>query len=269
MCFDMASLSSAGGSSYSKMAVIPFDEYMTLKLSSTMSPEEHKYQDVQRRFLHHDTLNIDDEQKQFLQAQDITEMRHWKQQQQQDSYPSHLKNVIPKVYQARAQKLYSHLVPHIKLSHAGELIDNKTGSVIPQSHIDDLLHHAVSDKPRQSVHIEGWQPFLHLLKEKNIPRMVLGRHTNEELLNLKKPEETTLSKSSSPPLHSVKRLATATTAKRHSISTPSITNRRDSTITTTPIPRGASSSSSTPLKSRLRQYPRKASASLKSPYKKF
>lgn len=62
---------------------------------------------------------------------------------------------------------------------------------VAQSHIEDLIQHAVRDQCRNFLPVE-WSHFLQTLREHNIPRNMLKRDTLDEMEHAVSPSSTPL-----------------------------------------------------------------------------
>ena len=69
----------------------------------------------------------------------------------------------------------------MRFNEKGEIIDAQTGQVIENSHIDDLLQHAVRDMRRNLGKPVGWDYFLKMLRHENVPHNIVGSPTVLEL----------------------------------------------------------------------------------------
>ena len=71
--------------------------------------------------------------------------------------------------------------PFIHYNERGEIFDNERGEAIRDSHIDDLLQHAVRDLRRKAVKPNGWDYFRDILSRENVPHNIIGAPTISEL----------------------------------------------------------------------------------------
>ena len=155
---------------FQRMVGIPEDEYQHLKsLRQSNDPLQNKFvtlsSDYNRQGLIHDPHT-----RVQRQSETLNEMINIK-----DVLKQRLLDATPKPYQTRAQTLFQFVANKININERGEVL-NADGSVIAGSNIGDLIQHAVRDRRRNMVP-EGWKQFLHILRENNVPRMILNYDT--------------------------------------------------------------------------------------------
>jgi len=168
--------------SYSKMVVIPQEEYV--QLTTLQSAQEVKNIDQpitnQLKELTQKDMEIqkikDPYRRMQLAAENIDERR-----QIRDKLRRFITLSTPRPYRVRAERLFDFIDPHVKFNERGEIIDETTGDVIRNSHIDDLLQYAVRDVRRKLGAPQGWTYFQKILSDQNVPHNIIGGPTVNEL----------------------------------------------------------------------------------------
>ena len=140
-------------SSYSRMVVIPQEEYVQLSaVQQVRQPLTQQLynteQDYQRNlFVKNPQRSV------LLQSETIERMKDLKDQMRQ-----YLTISTPKPYRTRAEALFQAIEPHLNVNEKGEIIrDDNT--VIDSSRYEDLIQHAVRDRRRSFVPT-GWDYFI-------------------------------------------------------------------------------------------------------------
>ena len=161
--------------SYATMAVIPMDEYTQMQsLLKTRSPLDSQLKTLTQTYHQHEGL-VDSNERSFQQGQDMFHIQRLKEKMR-----SHLSNVTPKPFRARAEQLLRFLDPYITFNEHGELLNRNVGASITGSRIDDLIQHAVREKRRRFTPV-GWSDFVHILRVNNAPKMLLNKSTIDEM----------------------------------------------------------------------------------------
>lgn len=163
-------------SSYSKMVVLPQEEYVQLaSVHKAQQPIVQQFNELTRENM---KLNhIDDPYRRLqLQGSNLEERKVLK-----DKMRRFITLSTPRQYRSRAETLFDFVEPHMRFNEKGEIIDGQTGQVIENSHIDDLLQHAVRDMRRNLGKPIGWDYFLKMLRHENVPHNIVGSPTVLEL----------------------------------------------------------------------------------------
>ena len=161
-------------SSYSRMVVIPQEEYMQMSaIQQVRQPVTQQFynaeQDYQKN-LH----GADPQRTVLLQSETIERLKDLK-----DQMRAYLTISTPKPYRTRAEALFQSIEPHLNVNEKGEIIKDDN-TVIESSRYEDLIQHAVRDR-RRSFTPTGWSYFVDLLKRYNVPKSSLNRETLDEL----------------------------------------------------------------------------------------
>lgn len=161
-------------SSYSRMVVIPQEEYVQLSaMQQVRQPlAQQVYQSEQD---YQNNLHIKDPHRAVLmQSETIERLKDLK-----DQMRHYLTVSTPKPYRSRAEALFQSIEPWLNVNEKGEIIQ-ADNSVIESSRVEDLIQHAVRDRRRSFVPT-GWSYFINLLKQHNVPKSSLNRETLDEL----------------------------------------------------------------------------------------
>ena len=159
-------------SSYSKMIVLFQEEYLQLKsLRNSQQPIANQLQDLTRK--DEEIEKISDPYRRLqLPADNIEERRTVR-----DKMRKFITLSTPKQYSSRAENLLNFIEPFIQYNERGEILDSAKGEAIKDSHIDDLLQHAVRDMRRKTVKPTGWDHFREILARENVPHNIIGAPT--------------------------------------------------------------------------------------------
>lgn len=162
--------------SYSKMIVIPQEEYIQLtSIQNDQQPISSQLVNLTKK--DNEIENINDPYRRMeLHADNIEQRR-----QLRNKLRSFISLSTPRQSRARAEKLFDFIDPHLKFNERGEVIDQKSGNVIRNSHIDDLLQHAVRDMRRKVGEPTGWEYFRNVLIDNNVPHNIIGKPTISEM----------------------------------------------------------------------------------------
>ena len=163
-------------SHFQRMIAIPQEEYLSMSaVQNARQPLTQRYYNLENRY--NEFENIQDPYKRLvLQSETLEDMKHLK-----DQMRNYLSVSIPKPYQNRVQALFRSLESFIRFNDKGEMFD-KDGNVIDNSRVEDLIQHAVRDRRRNMTPV-GWNKFMGLLQEHNIPKSILNRQTLDEMDN--------------------------------------------------------------------------------------
>lgn len=160
--------------SFQRLIAIPREEYASLLNSQNQqgSLAQHM-QGLEQRFKEEE--NVKDPYRQLVMQSDVLDQMINLKSQMRDS----LAISTPKPYLNRAKALFRNMEAFLKFNDKGEIITNED-RVIPNSRIEDLIQHAVRDR-RRNMTPTGWEYFLHLLREYNVPKTLLNRNTLDEI----------------------------------------------------------------------------------------
>ena len=159
---------------FQRLIVIPQEEYLSMSaLRNVKTPLTQHFQSLQQQYNHAD-IELDQHRRLLLQAETLDEMKDVKERLRKS-----LANNTPKPYQTRAKALFSSMENVLKFNERGEMID-ESGNAIPNSHVEDLIQHAVRDR-RRNITPVGWNTFLDLALKHNVPKSVLNRNTLDEM----------------------------------------------------------------------------------------
>ena len=162
-------------SSYSRMIVIPQDEYVQLTamqqvkqpLANQMYRKEIDYQQ---------NVHIKDPHRAvLLQSETVEQLKNLKNKMR-DS----VSTATPLASRAHAISLFNSIEPHLNVNDRGEIITDEN-KVIDASRYEDLIQYATRRKRRQGYVPPGWSYFLKLLKKHNVPKFALNNETLKEL----------------------------------------------------------------------------------------
>lgn len=167
--------------SYSKMVVIPQEEYVQLaSVQKAQQPIRQQFDELTKKSADIDRMDDDPYRQLQLRSTNLEEMKILK-----DKMRRFITLSTPRQYRSRAESLFDFIQPHIRYNEKGEVIDNTSGTVIQGSHIDDLLQHAVRDMRRKLGKPAGWSYFLDQLSRQNVPQNIVGSPTVLELTKSK------------------------------------------------------------------------------------
>ena len=159
---------------FQRMFALPENEYRHLKsLQQTGDPIESKFLDLSNQYTAQDTI-ANPTVRVKKQAETLHEMVNIK-----EDLKDRLISATPKVYQSRASSLFQFIGNKVNVNEKGEMLRND-GSIIDGSNIGDLIQHAVRDR-RRNIIPPGWEQFMTVLRDNNVPRMILNYKTLEEL----------------------------------------------------------------------------------------
>ena len=161
-------------SRFGRMIAIPEEEYLQLKsLQELNNPLQNKFLSLSNDYRKQGSIS-DPYVRVQRQGETLNQMINLK-----DELKKRLVEATPKPYQSRAQSLFQFVANKLNLNEKGELL-NADGSVVSGSNIGDLIQHSVRDRRRNMVP-PGWQTFLDILRDNNVPRMILNYDTLDEM----------------------------------------------------------------------------------------
>lgn len=167
---------------FQRMMVIPQEEYAhLLSMRRSMQPHTTQYQNLETDYQQQGEIK-DPYSRLVHQSETIDQMKLLKSNMHQS-----LMTATPKPYRNRAETLMKVLEPHITLTAQGEIVNTVSGQVIKETRMDDLIQHAVRDRRRQSFSPRGWRDFVQLLREVNVPKIILNKDTMDDLDRLRRP----------------------------------------------------------------------------------
>ncbi len=163
--------------SFQRMVAIPHEEYV--QLTTVQNARQPLTQQMYNLESDYNTKEIfsDPYKRLMLQSETLQDMIDLKERMR-----SSIQDKTPKLFVNRAVALFNSVKPFMKFNDRAEIID-KDGKVIEDSRLEDLIQHAVKDKRRDITPI-GWQEFIKMLREHNVPRFMLNRDTLEEMANI-------------------------------------------------------------------------------------
>ncbi len=161
--------------SFQRMIAIPQEEYRQLTtMQNVHQPLAQQFNNLERDYNESERIS-DPYKRMMVQSETLEEMKDLKERMRE-----YIEYRTPKPYRHRARALVHSIQDHIQLNERGEIMD-RNGKVIENSHLQDLVQHAVREKRRHFMVPIGWQEFLHVLRDRNIPRSSLSNDTLKEL----------------------------------------------------------------------------------------
>lgn len=161
-------------SRFERMIAIPEDEYQHLKsLQQLNDPLQNKFLSLSNEYKKQGLIS-DPYVRVQRQSETLNQMINVK-----DDLKRRLLEATPKPYQSRAQSLFQFVANKLSMNEKGELL-NADGSILSGSNIGDLIQHSVRDR-RRNIVPAGWQTFLDILRDNNVPRMILNYDTLDEM----------------------------------------------------------------------------------------
>ena len=159
---------------FQRLMTIPQDEYMQLTaVQQARQPLTQQFYSLENQYRKQDRI-LDPYNRLLLQSETLEQMKGLKERMREN-----ISITSPKPYKNRALALYQSIQPFIKFNEKGEIYD-KNGQLISQSRLEDLIQHAVRDR-RRSIQPQGWNDFMLLMRENNVPKTTLNRNTLEEI----------------------------------------------------------------------------------------
>ena len=160
---------------FQRLMAIPQEEYMQLtSVQHARQPLTQQFYNLEKRYQEGENI-LEPYKRLISQSETLDEMKALKEKMRQGIVLS-----TPKPYQSRAKTLFQNLESRVKFNDRGEIFD-ESGSVIPNSHLDELIQYAVRDRRRKDIVPVAWQEFMSLLRKHNIPKHVLNRNTIMEM----------------------------------------------------------------------------------------
>lgn len=161
-------------SQFQRMIAIPQEEYLQLStVQNARQPLTQQFYNLESQY--NKEAEVKDPYKRLmLQSETLDHMKNLK-----DQMRHYLSVSTPKPYRTRAQALLENVTSFLHFNERGEIYD-KDNNIIANTRLEDLIQHAVRDK-RRNISPVGWNYFLNLLRENNIPKSILNRGTMEEI----------------------------------------------------------------------------------------
>ena len=178
-------------SMFQRMIAIPQEEYLQLSsVQNARQPLTQQFYNLESQY--NEEAKVRDPYKRLiLQSNTLEDMKQLK-----DQMRHYITVNTPKPFRSRAQALMENISSFIRFNERGEIYD-KENDIIVNSRLEDLIQHAVRDR-RRNISPTGWNYFLSLLQEHNVPKSILNRDTMDEMYNLTQRRATFTSPKASP-----------------------------------------------------------------------
>ena len=161
-------------SHFQRMIAIPQEEYVQLSaLQNVRQPLTQQFYNLESQY-NQEARVADPYKRVILQSQTLDDMKQLK-----DQMRNYLSISTPKPYRTRAQALLESVSPFLRFNERGEIYD-KDNNILANTRLEDLIQHAVRDR-RRNISPTGWNYFLNLLTENNVPKSILNRGTIDEM----------------------------------------------------------------------------------------
>ena len=168
---------------FQRLMAIPQEEYLQLTtVQQARQPLLRQFHNLESQYQQQEHIS-DPYRKLVHQSETLDAMKLLKDKIRQD-----ITTATPKPYQSRARSLFQHIDPILKLNERGEIFD-EMNEAIPESRIEDLIQYAVRDR-RRNFQPKGWNSFIKILRDHNIPKYMLNRNTLDEMESIKRPVKT-------------------------------------------------------------------------------
>ena len=159
---------------FERMIAIPQEEYLTMSnIQNVREPLTQQFYDLEGRYNQDERIR-DPYKRLVLQSSTLDDMKNLKEEIRNSLTVS-----TPKPYRNRAKALFQSIESFLKFNNKGEIYDNDD-KIISHSRLEDLIQHAVRDRRRNMIPT-GWDYFLSVLRDHNIPKSILNRNTLDEL----------------------------------------------------------------------------------------
>ena len=167
-------------SQFQRMIAIPQEEYLQMTtVQNVRQPLTQQFYNLESQYTQEAQIK-DPYKRLVLQSQTLDDMKQLKEKMRH-----YLTVSTPKPYRTRAQALLESVSPFLQYNERGEIYD-KEHNIIDNSRLEDLIQYAVRDR-RRNINPTGWNYFLTLLLENNIPKSILNRNTIEEMDVMSRP----------------------------------------------------------------------------------
>ena len=161
-------------STFQRLVAIPQEEYLSLlSMQNIKEPLGQHFHNLENAYAKGE-MEKDPYRRLLLQSNTLDQMKQVKEQIRDSLAVS-----TPKPYLSRAKALFQTLETFLKFNTKGEIYSDD-GDVIPGSRLEDLIQHAVRDR-RRNLTPTGWNDFLTILSNHNVPKSLLNRNTLDEM----------------------------------------------------------------------------------------
>ena len=159
---------------FQRLVAIPQEEYAQLTtMQQVRQPMLQQFHNLESKYRKDEYIH-DPYTRLIAQSETLDEMKELKQKMREGIVSS-----TPKIYQTRARMLYQSTEPFMKFNERGEIYDEH-GTLIENSRLEDLVQYAVRDR-RRNIKPVGWNAFVNIMRNNNVPKYVLNRYTIDEL----------------------------------------------------------------------------------------
>ena len=163
-------------SMFQRLVAIPQEEYIQLSsVQNVRQPLTQQFYNLESQYNKEGQI-VNPYERLISQSNTLEEMKQLKEQMRH-----YIGISTPKPYRSRAQALLENISSFLRYNERGEILD-KENSVIENTRLEDLIQHAVRDR-RRNISPVGWNYFLNLLREHNVPKSILNRDTIDEMEN--------------------------------------------------------------------------------------
>ena len=171
-------------SGFQRMVAIPQEEYLTMStIQNAREPLSQQFYKLESRYNEDEAIR-DPYKRLMVQSSTLDDLKNLKEQIRNSLTVS-----TPKPYRNRAKALLQSIESFLKFNDKGEVYDSDD-KIISHSRVEDLIQHAVRDRRRNMIPV-GWNYFLAVLRDHNIPKSILNRYTLDELEQKKIPPSST------------------------------------------------------------------------------
>ena len=161
-------------SMFQRMVAIPQEEYLQLSsVQNARQPLTQQFYNLESQY-NKEAQIVNPYERLISQSNTLEEMKQLKEQMRH-----YITVSTPKPYRSRAQALLENVSSFLRYNERGEILD-KENNLIENTRLEDLIQHAVRDR-RRNLNPVGWNYFLNLLREYNVPKSILNRNTIDEM----------------------------------------------------------------------------------------
>lgn len=167
-------------SQFQRMVAIPQEEYLQLSaVQNVRQPLSQQMYNLESQY--NQEAHIKDPYKRLvMQSETLDDMKELK-----DKMRNYLSVSTPKPFRTRAQALLESVSSFLRFNERGEIYDEEN-NIISNTRLEDLIQHAVRDR-RRNISPAGWEYFIKLLFQHNVPKSNLNRGTIEEMDVMSRP----------------------------------------------------------------------------------
>ena len=159
---------------FQRMVAIPQEEYLQLSsVQNARQPLTQQFYNLESQY-NKEAQIVNPYERLISQSNTLEEMKQLKEQMRH-----YITVSTPKPYRSRAQALLENVSSFLRYNERGEILD-KENNLIENTRLEDLIQHAVRDR-RRNLNPVGWNYFLNLLREYNVPKSILNRNTIDEM----------------------------------------------------------------------------------------